>query len=117
MNTLIKYLKTIPAVNSQISFKEYEDGLWWVKFRIDPNHKNSWKVVQELAHAINYLSIEENLPIKFYPVSPPPFSTGGPEEFLSWIIDNSDSDYTPEILKDWLEGRLPDVNDDLEDWK
>ena len=65
----------------------------------------------------NYLSIEENLSIKFYPVSPPQFSTCGFEEFLSWIIDNCDCYYTPEILKDWLKGKLPDVNDDLEDWK
>ena len=116
METLTKFLAKIPAVNSTIEAKCYDDGSWWLKLKIDIHHQNSWYVVQELAHAINYLSEDEKLPTKFYPVSPAPFGNGGPEVFLSWIIENEESEFSPEDLKNWLEGRLPDVEDGLEQW-
>ena len=104
METLTKFLEKIPAVKSPIEAICYDDGSWWLKLKIDVHHKNSWHVVQELAHAI------------FYPVSPAPFGNGGPEVFLSWIIENEESEFSPEDLKNWLEGRLPDVEDGLEQW-
>ncbi|MEY3412853.1 MAG: hypothetical protein RL711_1556 [Bacteroidota bacterium] len=116
METLTKFLEKIPAVKSPIEAICYDDGSWWLKLKIDVHHKNSWHVVQELAHAINYLSEDEKLPTKFYPVSPAPFGNGGPEVFLSWIIENEESEFSPEDLKNWLEGRLPDVEDGLEQW-
>ena len=62
METLTKFLEKIPAVKSPIEAICYDDGSWWLKLKIDVHHKNSWHVVQELAHAINYLSEDEKLP-------------------------------------------------------
>ncbi len=46
------------------------------------------------------------LPTRFYPVSPAPYLNGGPKNFLSWIIENTDREFTPDNMKEWLEGRL-----------
>jgi hypothetical protein len=32
---------------------------------------------------------------------------GGPELYLSWIIENTDASFTQERTRDWLESRLP----------
>jgi hypothetical protein len=42
---------------------------------------------------------------------------GGPKQFLSWIIETQDKDFKPETMKEWLEGRLPNPVDDLEQWR
>ena len=80
---------------------------WWVKFVIDVSDPLAWRVVQELGHILNYLSVSERLPTVFMPVSPPPYLNGGPTEFLSWVIECRDHNNTPEIVAKWLEGRLP----------
>ena len=74
-------------------------------------------MVQELGCVVNYISIEERLPTVFYPVSPAPYMNGGPREFLSWVIESKDKDFTPSTLAEWLEGRLPDPVDDLKQWE
>ncbi len=96
---------------------ETDDGLWWVKFTIDIHHPLAWNVVQEFGHVLNYISLDERLPTTFYPVSPPPYMNGGPDNFLSWVIESTEQSFTPNLLAEWLEGRLPRPIDDLGQWK
>ena len=114
--SLIEYLEKVPAINSSIASGSDEDGFWWVKFQIDIENKYAWNVVQELGCVVNYLSINERLPTVFYPVSPAPYLNGGPTDFLSWVIETKDKSFKPGNLKEWLEGRLPNPVDDLEQW-
>ncbi|MEL7122815.1 MAG: hypothetical protein AAFO07_25435 [Bacteroidota bacterium] len=113
--TLVDFLEKVPAIESPIGFGD-EDGLWWLKFKIDIEHKLAWQVVQELGHIMNYISIEERLPTVFYPVSPAPYLNGGPEEFLAWVIETEDKSFMPGTLMKWLEGRLPNPVDDSTEW-
>jgi hypothetical protein len=115
--SLVNYLKSIPSIKSQIGTGSDEEGMWWIKFQIDINHPYAWHVVQELGCVVNYLSINERLPTIFYPVSPAPYLNGGPKDFLSWVIETEDKDFGPEMLKEWLEGRLPNPVYDLEQWE
>ncbi len=94
-----------------------EENLWWVKFTIDIAHPLAWRVVQELGHVLNYMSINERLPTVFMPVSPPVYLNGGPSEFLSWVIESKDEDFKPTDCAEWLKGRLPRPVDDPERWK
>ena len=116
MKELTDFLERIPAIQKPISSGTFEDGIWWAKFSIDINNELAWNVVQELGHIVNYVSLEEPLPTIFYPVSPPPYMNGGPTDFLSWVIETKDKDFKPETMKEWLEGRLPNPVDDLEQW-
>ncbi len=113
--SLIDFLEKVPSVQKPISFGN-EDGLWWVKLSLDIENEYAWNVVQELGHVINYISLDERLPTVFYPVSPPPYMNGGPTEFLSWVIETKDKDFRPGTLQKWLEGRLPNPVDDIEQW-
>lgn len=115
-STLIEYLEKVPAIEPAISTGVDEEGYWWVKFRIDIHHDLAWHTVQELGCVVNYISIDERLPTVFYPVSPAPYLNGGPTDYLSWVIENKDKDFKPGTLMKWLEGRLPDPVDDLEQW-
>lgn len=115
--TLEEYLLRIPGINGSIGKGVDEEGLWWIKFQIDIRHVLAWNVVQEIGHIVNYLSIDERLPTIFYSVSPPPYMNGGPDDFLSWVIETSDKDFRPEKLKEWLEGRLPRPVEDEDKWK
>lgn len=114
--TLIDFLKQIPSINGEIGFGTYENNLWWVKFSIDIEDPLSWNTIQELGHVLNYLSINERLPTIFYPVSPPPYMNGGPNEFLSWVIECKDQEIRPGTVKKWLEGRLPNPVDNIDEW-
>jgi hypothetical protein len=113
---LQQFLSRVPAIQTPIATGYYENGLWWIKFRLDIQHKLAWHVVQEFGCILNYLSINERLPTVFYPLSPAPYLNGGPVDFLSWIIENKAPDFTPTILMEWLEGRLPQPVDYLEQW-
>jgi len=44
-------------------------------------------------------------------------TSGGPEGYLSWMIESKDQSFGPTLLAEWLEGRLPRPVDDLEQWK
>jgi hypothetical protein len=112
----INYLQKIPAIKQPIASGTSDNGLWWVKFKIDIAHSLAWQVVQEIGHVVNYLSLNERLPTTFYPVSPAPYMNGGAKEFLSWVIEASATDFTPDELKEWLEGRLPKPVDNLDEW-
>ncbi len=96
---LLKFLERLPAIDlpagrKSFGFGDFENGNWWVKFTLDTNHDLAWRHVQELGHVLNYLSLDERLPSVFMPVSPPPYMNGG-VEFLSWVIESTDSDFSP----------------------
>lgn len=117
---LIDFLARIPAMEVDDSPSHgigagEEDGAWWVKFNLDIGHDLAWQAVQEMAHVLNYLSVEERLPTVFKPVSPPPYLNGGPDEYLSWVIECPD-EMTPNKVAEWLESRLPQPVDDEEAW-
>jgi len=103
-------LKRVPSIGPGIGFG-HEKGSWWVKFTIDISHPLAWEVVQEFGHILNYLSLGEPLSTVFYPVSPPPYMNGGPEAYLSWIIENTDPIFLPGEAAKWLLGRLPNLDE------
>ncbi|WP_211236733.1 hypothetical protein [Sporocytophaga myxococcoides] len=80
-NSLINFIKRIPSIEGHIATGVYDDGNWWVKFKMDIKHDLAWNVVQELEHIVNYVSIEQPMPTSFYPVSPPPYMNGGPSAY------------------------------------
>lgn len=114
---LLVYLQRIPAMSSSaIGTGKLDDGNWWVKFSLNVSHPLAWHVVQEFGCVLNYLSVTERLPTVFMPVSPAPYLNGGPEEYLSWVIESKDPSFKPGMVADWLEGRLPQPVDDLSQW-
>ena len=117
---LFSFLELLPAIylpagRKSFGFGRNNDGNWWVKFCLDTEHPLSWRHVQELGHVLNLLSVEDRLPARFMPVSPPPYMNGG-VEFLSWIIESTDNTFTPDICANWLEGRLPRPVSDIGTW-
>lgn len=118
--TLIGFLSRIPAVETNDTPSRgfgsgSEERAWWVKFSIDIDHDLAWHAVQELGCVLNYLSVGERLPTVFKPVSPAPYLNGGPEEFLSWVIECPDS-MPPGTVAKWLEERLPKPVEDEAAW-
>lgn len=116
-NELRSFMASIPAVSTEIANGQDNEGFWWIKFKIDINHPLAWNVVQELGHIMNYLSLNEKLPTIFFPVSAPPYMNGGPEEFLYWVVETKDKKFSPKLLSEWLEARLPQPVDDLMQWQ
>ena len=117
---LIIFLEKLPAIDlpagrKSIGYGEFENGNWWVKFKLNLSHPLAWRHVQELGHVLNLRSIEQPLPTVFKPVSPPPYMNGG-EDFLSWVIESNETDFTPENCAKWLEGRLPSPVENLTLW-
>ncbi|HAL81213.1 MAG TPA: hypothetical protein DCO83_02400 [Mucilaginibacter sp.] len=113
---LIDFMKRIPGIEKSFFGKGiFENGNWWIKFCIDITHPLAWHVVQEVGFVVNYISLDERLPTVFYPVSPPPYLNGGPD-FLSWVIESKEPEFTPSDLKEWLEGRMPNPVDDISQW-
>ena len=116
------YLRRVPGIDSSMRGCKMgrgrfaENGNWWVKFSIGIDHPLAWNVVQELGNVLNYLSITEQLPTVFKPVSPPSYVNGGPREFLSWVIESTVADFSPKTCAEWLEGRLPRPVDDPSQW-
>jgi hypothetical protein len=116
VNPLLDFLRKVPSIGQTISTGVYEDNNWWIKLAIDIDSKLAWNVVQELGAIINYLSVTERLPAIFYPVSAPPYLNGGPKDYLYWIIESKQVDFAPSDLLAWLEGRLPNPVDSIEEW-
>ncbi len=114
--SLEEFLNRVPALSGSIAHGVNDEGLWWLKFSIDSHHGLAWHTVQELGHVLNYLSLEERLPTRFYPVSPPPYLNGGPDECLSWVIENTDPEFRPGHCAKWLEARMPNPVEDLNQW-
>ena len=50
------------------------------------------------------------------PGSPPPYLNGGPEEFLSWVIESQIPYLDPEYIVSVLKERLPNPVDDINQW-
>src|SRR5882724_8555119 len=100
---LLDYLKKLPAIDPSIGSGAGEELAWWVKFIIKIDHPMAWRIVQELGHVLNYVSLDERLPTVFMPVSPPPYMNGGPADFLSWVIESRDVNFTPSDCAEWLE--------------
>jgi len=113
---LIDFLQGVPSISGHIGGGKDADGQWWVKFTIDVADPLAWRVVQELGHVLNYLTLNKRLPTIFMPVSPPPYLNGG-EEFLSWVIECRDPAWTPEDVTEYLEGRLPRPVKDRSNWE
>jgi hypothetical protein len=114
---LLAYLERVPTIGARaIGTGKFDDGNWWVKFHIDIDDPLAWRVVQELGCVLNQLSLRERLPTVFMPVSPAPYLNGGPEEFLSWVIESKDPKFKPGTVAEWLEARLPRPVDDLSQW-
>lgn len=116
---LIDFLARIPSIEIDetpsrgIGSGESDAG-WWVKFHIDIDHDLAWNTVQELGHVLNYMSVEERLPTIFKPVSPPVYLNGGPDEYLSWVIEGREM--PPGTVAKWLEERLPKPVEDEAAW-
>ena len=120
LEPLVTFLESLPAMNLPAGRRSIgagiaEGGFWWVKFSLDTNHPLAWRVVQELGHVLNYLSLDERLPTVFKPVSPPTYLNGG-VEFLSWVIENQDASFTAAQCTQWLLERLPDPVTDPDAW-
>ncbi len=113
---LVSFLARVPAIQPPIGTGRDAEGRWWVKFPIDIAHPLAWHVVQELGHVLNYVSLEERLPTVFKPVSPPPYMNGGPEQFLSWVVECDDPAFEPGRAAEWLEGRLPRPVNEMSGW-
>lgn len=116
LTRLVAYLSRIPATSIS-SVSPAGDARWSIGLEIDITHRLAWHVVQELACVLNGLSMTETLPTIFFPVSPPPYMNGGPEEYLSWVIRAQSGDADPDVVAQYLEGRLPRPVDDLSRWK
>ena len=117
---LLAFIERLPAIDlpagrKSVGFGVFENGNWWIKFKLDTTHALAWRHVQELGFVLNYVSSEERLPTVFMPVSPPPYLNGG-EEFLSWVIESTDPGFSPDKCAEWLEGRLPRPLDDESLW-
>ena len=113
---LIEFLEKVPAIHGAIGKGYDEDGRWWVKFEINIHHQFPWHTVQEFGHVLNYMSINERLPTSFHPVSPPPYMNGGPDEYLSWVIECNKSEFKPDSCAEWLIARLPNPVENVEQW-
>jgi|GEM_PF-254087 len=109
------FLERIPGVRV-ISFDQTHESFWWIIFDIDITHPLAWQVVQELGFVLNYISISQQLPTVFMPVSPPPYLNGGPEEYLSWVIESKLPCTDPNLIAQILEGRLPSPVEDPASW-
>jgi hypothetical protein len=69
-----------------------------------------------LAFVLNGVAVAEKLPTVFKPVSPPPYLNGGPDDYLSWVIETDDVEMRPGTVAKWLQSRLPDPVDDPAAW-
>ncbi|HEY0070725.1 MAG TPA: hypothetical protein VGE04_12235 [Chloroflexia bacterium] len=115
LQKLQAYIERIPAVQI-VSASEASEARWWIKFDINIHHALAWNVVQELGSVLNYLSLNDRLPTVFKPVSPPPYMNGGPEEYLSWVIEAEEPFTDAGYIMDVLEGRLPRPVEDETEW-
>lgn len=112
---LTELIAKIPSI-SIISSDVTKDGYWWIKFDIDSSHKLAWYVIQELAFVFNGIALSDPLPTTFKPSSPPPYLNGGPEEFLSWVVESTYNYIDPIWIKETLENVLPSPIGDETQW-
>lgn len=115
LTRLKEYLARIPDTRV-IGASERDDEPWWVMLKIDISSPLAWNVVQELGHVLNYLSVTERLPCVFKPISPAPCLNEGPDEYLRWLIEAMEDDASPDLIAEFLEGRLPRPVEDRSQW-
>lgn len=114
LESLEDALSSLPGT-SVISKGTWPNGRWWIKLDINLEHDLAWRVVQELGFVLNYVSMSERLPTVFMPVSPPPYLNGG-TEFLSWVIESTMDHVDPDVIRNYVVGRLPQPIDNPEAW-
>lgn len=118
---LVDFFSKVPAVQAEnilaYAYDTQNEHIWWFKFKINIQHKLAWQTVQELGHVLNYLSANERLPTQFMPVSPPPYMNGNANEFLAWVIECNHAEFTPDVICEWLEARLPQPVEVETAWK
>nr|WP_284444904.1 hypothetical protein [Acinetobacter sp. ACZLY 512] len=116
---LYQFFSKVPSIQQQRISAHGTNGehAWWIKFSIDTEHALAWQTVQELGHVLNYLSTNERLPTQFFPVSPPPYMNGEAKDFLAWVIECDHPEFSPDVVCDWLEARLPNPVEDESQWK
>lgn len=116
---LSQFLAQVPSIQKEglMGYGDNGQHAWWIKFSINVEHALAWQTVQELGHVLNYLSTNERLPTQFFPVSPPPYMNGEAKDFLAWVIQCNHADFSPDVICDWLEGRLPNPVSDESQWK
>ena len=114
---LIELLHRLPAVREPVSSSQTRDGRWQVQFYLDLDHPYAWSVVQELAFVLNWVSVSEQLPTRFFPVSPPPYLNGGARQFLAWVIASESPEFSADQAAECLTGYLPQPPNDLSQWQ
>jgi hypothetical protein len=115
LEDLKQFVSQIPGVDV-MGTSDPDDSRWWVQLRIDRNSETAWHVIQNLAYVLNDLSVTERLPTTFKPTSPPPYLNGGPDEFLSWVIEADIPFLGPSVITAYLKQRLPDPVTDEKEW-
>jgi hypothetical protein len=115
-SSLVRYVKAIPCVQEAEGYNEMAD-LWNFHLKLDITHEIAWHVVQYFAYVLNGLSLSVNLPTRFFPITPPVDLNGGPYDFLGWMIQCSDPQFSPDRCRDWLASRLPTPVGDITAWK
>lgn len=113
---LVKFVRRIPGITFVAHSDEFEPN-WWIKFSLGISHPLAWRVVQELGFVLNYISVEDRLPVIFMPVSPPPYLNGGPKEFLAWVIECDYPFVNAEEIAKVMEQRLPNPIEDSSKWQ
>ena len=91
---LRKFLNATKATKF-VTARLFEDGRWWVQFKLDLNHKMIWTVIQELGYVANNMVLIGKLPVKLLPWPSAP-ENGPPESMLFWRIERYDGRFSPD---------------------
>jgi hypothetical protein len=104
-----QYIELLPGVE-WVSSKQEDNGFWWVKFHLDITHPTAWHIIQSLGYVFNSLSLNDPLPVVFFPNSSPPDMNGGPNDCLYWVLEPRNNNVkSEEILKALRTNLLFDV--------
>ena len=115
-NALSDYLRRIPGL--ELSFvSEPGEEPWRIGFSIVITHPLAWDVVQHLAWVLNNLSLQEKLPVRFMPMSAPPYLNGGPRHHLWWVLFSIAPAVDPAEIARVLEDSLPSPVEDVAAWR
>lgn len=112
---LCRLLVQIPGIPWKFSCETTRGVGWRVDLTIDPTHPLAWRVVSELAHAING-SGEGGAPVTLRPIAPPAYMSQGRDVGLRWRIECTAPDFSQDALADWLMVELPEPLDDVIQW-
>lgn len=79
------FISRVPAASFD-SGSLNEDGSWRAQIRIDIDHMLAWQVVQEFGFVLNWVSVTEPLPTRFFPRSSPPYLNGAPVNIFTGLL-------------------------------